>query len=102
MLNIIRLPRKLLKMSSQSLPEETIFNQSFTSNDLGSSFKTVSDENSQEMLTEPISTSELNVCSAALCPSRIPVKYAHSILNVKICEIGVAEIQFSVKKFFSV
>jgi hypothetical protein len=47
-------------MSSQEIPEN-ILNQSFSTNDVGSSFKTISDENSQEMLTEPISTSELNV-----------------------------------------
>jgi len=50
-------------MSSQSetFEDATILNQSFSTNDVGSSFKTVSDENSQEMLTEQISTSELNV-----------------------------------------
>jgi hypothetical protein len=49
-------------MSSQEdVNDLTILNQSFSTNDVGSSFKTVADENSQEMLTEPISTSELNV-----------------------------------------
>ena len=53
--------------------EENILNQSFSTNDLGSSFKTVADENSQEVLTEPISTSELNVM------------FSHRLSIVKTC-----------------
>ena len=59
-------------MSSQELlssDEKTILNQSFSTNEFNSSFRTVEDENSQDQIEGPVAASELNVMFSHLYQS---------------------------------